>query len=130
METQTQNDTMRRAPLLVVFLALVGCAWGVPADPGLHAKMRRANEPAPAQQGLEAVPGAQAPSAPAPPPAAQDAGAAAIYYDRCARCHEAFAPSSISAAAWPIYVARYGPRAGLFGAERQRVLRWLQANAR
>jgi hypothetical protein len=58
-----------------------------------------------------------------------DPGARAIYLDRCSRCHEPFDPSYAPASQWPMFVARYGPRAGLVGHDRDRVLAWLQANS-
>jgi hypothetical protein len=61
---------------------------------------------------------------------AVDDGARAIYLQRCSQCHEPFSPRHASPAEWPGLVRKYGPRAGLFGDERGRVLRWLQANAR
>jgi cytochrome c5 len=93
------------------------CTWAFPSDPG--ARTRRA-EPTPSV----ALPGD------ASAPASDDPVARGLYLDRCTRCHDPFAPSSFSAREWPTLVARYGPRAGLFGAERARVLAWLQANAR
>ncbi len=111
-------------PLLALLvLALAACAWSVPADPGLNAAERADAAAAPAA----AEPAVTSSRAPA---AADDPEARAIYLQRCSRCHEPFSPTHLSAAQWPIYVARYAPRAGLYGAERERVLRWLQANAR
>jgi mono/diheme cytochrome c family protein len=100
---------------------LSACRWSVPADPGRNAALRARPEP------VEATSGA---SAPAPSAADADPGAGALYASRCAQCHEPFAPGTFTAGEWPIYVDRYGPRAGLFGSERARVLRWLQAHAR
>jgi cytochrome c5 len=114
--------TLQRPPsflLVPIGLALLGaCAWSVPADPGLNSRLRR--RPAPA-------------TAAATPPGAstafEDEGARVLYVTRCGACHAPWPPTHVRAAEWPIYVARYGPRAGLFGAERARVLRWLQAHA-
>ena len=61
---------------------------------------------------------------------ATDDGTRAVYMQRCGQCHEPFSPRHASAAEWPGYVRKYGPRAGLFGEERDRVVRWLMANAR
>lgn len=101
--------------LLCMVTVLASCAWSVPADPGLNARLR-GDRPAPA--------GA------APAPGSHDPGAAKLYYEHCGRCHEAWHPTHLAAPEWPRYVRRYGPRAGLFGESRARVLRWLQANAR
>jgi hypothetical protein len=59
-----------------------------------------------------------------------DAAMRSLYLSRCARCHEPYEPSSASAAEWPGIMRRMAPRAGLFGPERDRLLAWLQANAR
>ena len=110
--------------------ALAACAWSVPADPGENARRRSA----PPAWSLETPVPRTAPAAPAgaraAPAAAPDDGARAIYLARCSACHEPFAPTHASAAEWPMYVRKYGPRAGLFGDERARVLAWLQAHAR
>jgi cytochrome c5 len=108
--------------LLALGLVLASCAWAVPADPGLNAA-RRARHGA-----TEAVVAAAGPLRETR--GREDAGARAIYLQHCARCHEPFSPTHLSAADWPVYVRKYGPRAGLFGTERARVLRWLQAHAR
>jgi hypothetical protein len=108
--------------------ALAACTWSVPADPGENARLR-AGLPAwtvPATN--PATPAAG--DARAYPRPAPDDGAKAIYLARCSACHEPFAPTHVSAGEWPTYVAKYGPRAGLFGQERARVLAWLQAASR
>lgn len=102
---------------------LPACSSSVPADPGRNARLRQRPDAAP--EGSEAA-GATAPSARAD----ADPAAGALYAGRCGQCHEPFAPATFHAGEWPTYVDRYAPRAGLFGQERQRVLRWLQANAR
>lgn len=108
--------------------ALAACAWSVPADPGENARLRAGP---PAWSIPAASPAASATGdARAYPAQAPDDGARAIYLARCSACHEPFAPTHVSAAEWPFYVSKYGPRAGLFGEERARVLRWLQANTR
>ena len=102
---------------------LAACAWSVPADPGLVVECRPCG-PGPCGRVPAATPGAPVGRV------AADDGARAIYLDRCSRCHEAFPPSHATPAQWPIFVRKYGPRAGLFGEERERVIRWLQANSR
>ena len=109
--------------------SLAACAWSVPADPGMNARQRG---------GLGVVPAATGPargvlSAGRGVPrstARSDDGARAVYLERCGRCHEPFSPRHAAADEWPGIVRKMGPRAGLFGAERGRVLSWLQANAR
>lgn len=120
------TPALRRSLLAAVLLApLAACAWSVPADPGRNAALHTPPE-APGGRG-----GAVAPAAPGAPAAIHaDPSAGALYASRCGQCHEPFAPQTFSAGEWPVYVDRYGPRAGLFGADRERVLRWLQANAR
>lgn len=109
---------------LLAFLAPVlcvsACRWSVPADPGENARLR--SRPAQATAGLE-------PASTAPGEAA-DPAAATLYYARCSQCHAAFPPGTFPAGEWPGIVERYGPRAGLFGAERQRVVAWLRTHAR
>jgi hypothetical protein len=108
--------------LLALPLAVAACSWQVPADPGLNYQ-QRVRTPAVASTPM-------APAAAGQPPAlAQDAGARALYMNHCSRCHAPFAPSSLRAGQWPMYVRKYAPRAQLFGADRARVLAWLQANA-
>jgi hypothetical protein len=121
-------NSSRRLPLSLAalsFTALAACTWSVPADPGENARLRAGPPewtmpPAPAPAG----------GASAYPMQAPDDGARGIYLARCSTCHEPFAPTHVSAAEWPYYVNKYGPRAGLFGQERARVLAWLQANTR
>ena len=98
-------------------LVLSACAWGYPADPGR--RPRGGSAPAAYVDETVAAWGA----------AAADPAAEGIYRRRCGQCHEPFDPGYAGAAEWPMFVARYGPRAGLFGAERARVLAWLQASA-
>lgn len=108
----------RRRVVSTVWLCglLASCAWSYPADPG--------------QRHVAGVPsGAPVAEADAGPLADADPGARTIYLDRCSQCHEAFDPTYASAAQWPMFVARYGPRAGLYGRDRTRVLAWLQAHA-
>ncbi len=112
------------AALLVLLGGLLAaCAWSVPADPGQNARRGRTGVSEPAATGE---------SVGLPTPAGPDADPAAgsIYASRCAQCHEPIHPATYSAAEWPAYVDRYGPRAGLFGSERARVLSWLQAHGR
>lgn len=118
-----------RAALVLCVCALGACAWSVPADPGLNALRR-------SRAGADALsaPGASDVARPAPTQvlggAASDDGARSAYLAKCSQCHAPWPPTHATAAEWPGYVRKYGPRAGLFGAERERVLRWLQANAR
>ena len=113
---------------LGVFSLVTSCTWAVPADPGQNARLR--------SHASDASPVAESASAPGPAPVralfgdATDDGARAVYLHRCGQCHEPFSPRHASADEWPGYVRKYGPRAGLFGEERDRVLRWLQANSR
>ncbi len=118
------------AAALLTAGSLAACAWSVPADPGMNARQRA---------GLDVVPAASGPVRGGVPAAARggsgsgarfDDGARTVYLDRCARCHEPFSPRHASPDEWPGIVRKMGPRAGLFGAERQRVVEWLQANAR
>ena len=109
------------ATMAGILLLLSACAWSVPADPGLNARLRGRGAAADAEVSL-------APSGSAG--AWADTGARDLYRNHCARCHEPIPPASMAAADWPRFVRHYGPRAGLFGADRARVLRWLQAHAR
>ena len=124
MRPEKRTEPVGAAGVLAFALALVAagsllaCAWSVPADPGLNARLRA--RPAPELDGTSTV----------RPDGLADPEAEAIYRQRCGRCHAPWPTTHVTAAAWPVYVRRYGPRAGLFGAERERVLRWLQANAR
>jgi hypothetical protein len=111
------------ALLALALTHATGC-WSVPADPGENARLRaRRDVPALAAAGGSGggSPGLVADGA--------DPAAASLYAVRCAQCHEAYPPEAFSAGEWPLYVDRYGPRAGLYGADRASVLRWLQANA-
>jgi hypothetical protein len=141
----------RLLPSFVAVLSaasLAACAWSVPADPGLVAECRPCKpgcahlrrEPVPSETAppsAASVAGAAAAAPPAtpratssPPSPRNDAGARTIYTEHCSRCHAAFPPTHATAAEWPVFVRKYGPRAGLFGSDRDRVLAWLQANAR
>lgn len=125
MQPLTYRGAM--APLTLVVAVLGGvlsaCAWSVPADPGANAR-RAGSLHAPTPASLSSTAG------PAWAPAAADPAAGALYASRCAQCHDLVHPATYSAAEWPAYVDRYGPRAGLFGQERSRVLTWLQAHGR
>jgi hypothetical protein len=112
--------------LLVAVSHATGC-WSVPADPGENARLRT-RRPAPSQAPIAATRGSAGGSGGGA--SGVDPAAESIYYSKCSQCHEAFPPEMFSAGEWPLYVDRYGPRAGLYGAERASVLRWLQANAR
>lgn len=106
--------------LLVLIAGMVtSCAWSVPASPGRNALLRTPPAPAPT-----------VPTSSASAPSSADPATERLYVTRCGRCHVPHPPSSHTAGDWPFYVNRYGPRAGLFGEERRRVLAWLQANAR
>jgi len=108
------------ALLTTACVCLQACSWSVPADPGLNAQRRtrtRGTPPAPPAR------------ADAPIGGDRDEGARALYLNHCSRCHAPFPPTHVSADRWPVFVAKYGPQAGLFGEDRARVLRWLQANA-
>ena len=107
---------------------LAACAWNVPADPGENARQRSGPPAWSVPATSPATPAAG--DARASPRPAPDDGARAIYLARCSACHEPFPPSHASPGEWPMFVAKYGPRAGLFGEERARVLAWLQANSR
>jgi hypothetical protein len=113
-------------PSAVLALALThatGC-WSVPADPGENARLRTRRDTPVASATADSAGGSGGGTA------AADPAAESLYYTRCSQCHEAYPPQAFSAGEWPLYVDRYGPRAGLYGAERASVLRWLQANAR
>jgi hypothetical protein len=109
---------------LAAALLVAACSWGVPADPGVWAQ--RTMPPASAAPSGFATAGS-----PGGPGATADAdpGARSVYLQKCGQCHVPFSPTHASPARWPSLVRHYGPRAGLFGAERERVVRWLQANA-
>lgn len=106
--------------LLAAVLSVGACRWSVPADPGENARLRSRRAPTLAD----------ADAAFGTPRGSADPGAAMLYYSRCAQCHAAIPPSAFPASQWPQLVERYGPRAGLFGAERSRVVAWLQVQAR
>ena len=116
---------------LLATLAVVtsACAWSVPADPGRNALLRGHAAGTDADEAPIRTPGGAAP-AEVLGGNAPDAGARALYLTKCSQCHEPFSPRHASAAEWPALVRRYGPRAGLFGEDRERVLHYLQANAR
>ena len=75
--------------------------------------------------GLSALACAGAPAAEAGP-----AQAERLYRSKCSACHRAYAPSSRDAAVWAEVLSRMAPRAKLSGAERARILAYLQENAR
>ena len=108
---------------LLVALALAACSWSVPADPGLNSRLRSRFVPT-AEGGARGTVQADGYTD------AGDPGASALHYEHCSRCHAPFAPTYVTAGEWPRYVRRYAPRAGLYGNDRDRVLKWLQANAR
>ena len=105
------------------------CAWSVPANPGLNARERGRVEEA----DLSGAP-AGGPATPAPAAGigggGNDAATRALYLAKCGQCHAPWSPRHATAAEWPSLVRKYGPRAGLFGEDRERVVRYLQANAR
>jgi hypothetical protein len=109
----------------VAALALVACAWSVPADPGLNAARR-----SPDAYAASAPAGGLAQGQTLSGPGADDPVARSLYAQHCGRCHALFAPRHLSAEAWPAMVRSMAPRAGLFGANRERVAAWLVANAR
>jgi cytochrome c5 len=102
---------------------LVACAWSVPADPG-----RNVRERGHVDATVASAPAARARAT--APIAAGDDGTRALYERKCGQCHAPFSPRHATPAQWPGLVRNYGPRAGLFGEERARVTRWLQAAAR
>ena len=115
--TITKRQTL--ALLIALGCGLTSCAWSVPASPGQNALARTPKqETSMVTTSLETEAGAE------------DSATEALYLARCGRCHVAHQPTAYSAGAWPFYVHKYGPRAGLFGEERERVLAWLQARAR
>ena len=119
---RTRYARVFTAGLLLLACGLAACAWSVPADPGALSRLRGTSW-APASAGAQT-------QAVAWEEAAEDTRAHELYLNHCSRCHAPFAPNTVSAGDWPRYVQRYAPRAGLFGEDRTRVLRWLQANAR
>lgn len=125
-------STFRAAafPLLAMALSALGaCAWSVPADPGRNALLRSRETTEAAFPSPTAESG-RADRAQALGGVDSDAGARTLYLTKCGQCHAPWPTTHATAAEWPAFVAKYGPRAGLFGADRERVLRWLQANAR
>lgn len=108
------------ALLLAGALLLAACSWSVPANPGRNVALRDPDTSwTTTQVSLEGADGT----------ATDDAEAARMYVTRCGKCHVPFPPTQVPAARWPFFVAKYGPRAGLFGEDRERVLVWLMANA-
>jgi hypothetical protein len=121
-------NSLLRAALLSAALSLAACAWSVPADPGMNASIRRSTSVPDAQPtGLSSSTSVRSTARGAGP---LDDGARDIYLRRCSQCHEPFSPRHATANEWPALVRKYGPRAGLFGEERERVVRYLQATAR
>lgn len=55
---------------------------------------------------------------------------AETYASRCASCHQAYAPTSRTAAQWEHDLGRMKDRAGLDEQTSKAVLDWLQANAK
>jgi hypothetical protein len=105
-------------PLLLA-VAVAACSVSVPADPAANARLRKRRTTPPGAVAL-----ALSGRTPAGDPATR-----ALYEDKCGQCHAPIPPTFATAEDWPVFVRRYGPRAGLFGAERARVLAWLQGNA-
>ncbi|MHC5010963.1 MAG: hypothetical protein ACYTG6_08445 [Planctomycetota bacterium] len=126
MRTSVHSDTtcasggLRHLAVFSAILVITACSWSVPANPGRNARLR-SRDTGTDQVRTHAVSSATE--------AMNDAGAAEIYNRRCGTCHEPYPPTQVPAAQWPFFVNKYGPRAGLFGEERTRVLRWLQANS-
>lgn len=121
MNTSLRTTRARALAVLVCCFASA-CSWAVPAEPGLNTQLRGGADWVLAEADPIRSPDVDR-------AAATDVGARTLYIRKCSQCHEPFAPTDLPAAAWPAAVAKYGPRAGLFGAERQRVLDWLMANA-
>ncbi len=100
-------------------VAVAACTWSVPADPGLNARLRSRPRPV------------EAAFAPSEGEVASDDGETrGLFLSRCGRCHEPPSPRAASREEWRGILAKMGPRAGVFGEERERVLRWLEAGAR
>jgi hypothetical protein len=106
-------------------LGLAACAWSVPADPGLNGARR-----SPEAYMATAPSGGGARGEVLAGPGTDDPVARSLYVRHCGRCHQLHAPSHLSSEAWPGMVRSMGPRAGLFGANRERVTRWLVASSR
>lgn len=100
---------------LLLLLPTAACAWSVQVEP------LKAAGPSPA---------AAASPAPGETLGGGDPEARALYVSHCGRCHDPFPPTHAPAKAWPRLVAKYGPRAQLFGEDRARVLLWLRSQAR
>ena len=118
--TRTLTRLLPAAAALVLLPSLAACTWSVPADPGLNVRER----------GTVVAPAAPTARTASVTPSVADDGARALYERKCGQCHAPFSPRHATAAQWPGLVRDYGPRAGLFGDERARVLRYLQAAAR
>ncbi|MFO0931791.1 MAG: hypothetical protein U1E39_03680 [Planctomycetota bacterium] len=108
------------AAALALLPVLAACAWSVPADPGRNVRER----------GTPAAPAAPTARTASVATAVPDDGTRALYERKCGQCHAPFSPRHATPAQWPGLVRHYGPRAGLFGEDRARVLRYLQAAAR
>jgi hypothetical protein len=108
-----------------MLLLLGACSWGVPANSGTNSIVRERLHPA-----LRGVPEPSESCIVPVSASAQDERARCLYLNRCAQCHKPFSPTYATAEEWPVIVRRYAPRAALYGADRARVLHWLQANAR
>lgn len=109
--------------LLLSALLVAACSWSVPANPGRNQTLR---DPSTAWTKTSTAPTEGEGEAESN---ADDAETVRIYINRCGRCHIPYPPTHVPAARWPFFVAKYAPRAGLFGEERERVLTWLMANA-
>lgn len=68
---------------------------------------------------------AGAPATQAGPP-----GGDRLYRSKCAACHRAYPPASLTGGRWEDVLSRMAPRARLTGAERELLLGYLKANAR
>jgi len=130
MTNLTNTAAVLRTAAFLLLLLLGSCSSAVPADPGLNAKLRGKPDAGAAGGQGAAGPGNAGGAGVTPATAEADEGARRLYLNHCGRCHQPFAPAARRAADWPRYVRRYAPRAGLFGADRARVLAWLQAHAR
>lgn len=121
------SDSLMRKPasalLLGALLVVTACSWAVPADPGLNTQLRGGGDWVMTEADPTPLPEVDL-------SAASDTGARDIYLRKCSQCHEPYHPTALPASEWPPAVRKYGPRAGLFGSERERVQAWLMANAR
>ncbi len=123
MPHSLRSNPRSPALLLTTALLIAACTWSVPANPGRNMALRDADTSwTTTQVSLEGA------DADADDPR-HDSEAAQMYVTRCGKCHVPYPPTQVPAARWPFFVAKYGPRAGLFGADRERVLAWLMANA-